>query len=83
MSYQPTIPNPAITILYYAGPVAIVEVTESVKGTNIFYTLTDEFTQLNFQPIQVPIGTTIMVYASKIGYNNSNVVRYTIPDPAA
>lgn len=86
MSYQPTLPNPAITILYYAGPVAMVDITENVKGTNLFYSTSTDiaaFTQIIKLPIQIAIGATVMVYASKVGYNNSEIVKYTIPDPTA
>lgn len=82
--YQPTLPPPSITILYYAGPVAIIDVTEEVKGTNLFYSKSSEviqFGQIVQLPLQIQIGATLMVYASKIGYNNSEIVKYTIPDP--
>ncbi len=87
ISYEPVLPDPAITILYYTGPVAMVNVTESVKGTNLFYKMpfsfstVEPFTQITKLPLKVPIGTTVMVYAAKVGYTNSNIVKLKIPDP--
>jgi hypothetical protein len=82
--YQPMLPDPSITILYYVGPVAIVLVTESVKGANLFFQtlVAPAFSQIITPTVQVPIGEEVMVYAAKTGYNNSNIVKYTIPDPS-
>lgn len=82
IAYQPSIPAPSITILSYIGPVAMVTLTGIPDGANLFYSVGDPvFTEITDLPIQVSIGSTIMVYSAKTGYNNSGVVKYTIPDP--
>jgi hypothetical protein len=84
VSYQPTLPGLAITVLGYAGSTAKVNVTSSRPGVILFGNIDpstpDLLIEIVTQPINVPAFYFLKVYSARIGWNNSPVVTYQIPE---
>lgn len=84
-TYQPLVPDPTINHSSEAVGEQKISVTESVTDAAIFYSVTSaatgfaEFPTIGYYSL--PGGDTIWVYAAHQGYNNSNVVSYTNPNP--
>lgn len=78
VAYQPTIPDPAITVQSIFNGIAHIHITESLKGATKFYSENNDPFQETDGEFNVPVGTKISAYAAKDGWNNSQVVSYTI-----
>lgn len=81
-NYEPPVPDPSITILYYSGPDAIISVTDSLAGASLFYRVNHAgaFAAVPVsRPFPAPRGDVVEAYAAKIGYRNSNVVSLIVP----
>src|SRR4029077_4156927 len=82
-SYQPTLPDPAITVASYQSGVANINLTSSKSGVTFFAnsnpTLPDTFIEVTKQPLKAAPGKFLSVYTAKIGWSNSNIVTYENP----
>jgi len=82
ISYQPTLPDPAITLQSYYRSNAYIIITQNVHDTTTFYALdSDPFQEVIGLPLLVPQGTTVRSYSAKVGSNDSNIVSYLVPTP--
>ena len=89
-TYQPKVTSPSI-FTFNPGPTVIASVSCSLVGVSMFYQLSGmtDYAELavassSDQPVtttQVTVlsGQTLNVYASKVGYTNSDVATYTNP----
>jgi hypothetical protein len=75
-TYQPTVPNPAITPVATDVIGKVMSITDSLAGTSLFYSTTSGTTGFAAytSPVSIALGSTIWAYGAKLGYNNSSVV---------
>jgi hypothetical protein len=87
VSSQPTLPSPSITVQSYFKASAYINITlnnpgGTSTGANIFYAVGSSLFKEVFPgtlPLTVTIGTVVQAYAAQAGFNNSQIVSYTVP----
>ena len=80
-SYEPQVPNPAITFQFWSGHSAVIIVTDPLPSASLFYRLNHagQFVPLPTGAFNVPSGSTVEAYGAKSGYSNSTLVSLAIP----
>ena len=81
VSYQPKLSNPAITIQNFVEDKAYISVTHPDPKVIKFYRIdsSEQFAEESNFPVTVLQGVTVDAYVARDGYNNSDIVSYTIP----
>ena len=88
---QPQVPNVQITLLSYFNGQARIQLYCPLKNALIFYLALNPLADPPPQPYNETANPTILLvnpsytvvaYAAKAGYNNSNFTNFTIPQPA-
>lgn len=88
IAYQPTLPTPSIAFAAWDEDLASIRLSDAVKGCLIFYhiesmagspILTPYAEVKNPSTISVAQNFTILAYAAKAGWNNSEIISFTVP----
>lgn len=80
--YQPQVPTPSITLQSVFQGMAHIHITTSLKGATLFYAENEDPFQETGGELNFAVGTKVSAYAAKDGWNNSQIVSYTIlPEP--
>ena len=79
---QPTLPSPSISIQSYYRIKAYVNITAPFDGVALFYSVDgDPFVEVTATtlPLICAVGASVSAYGARDGYNNSDIVMYTVP----